>query len=111
VSIEELVTIQSDDLSDSLHKNISRVQSRCLQSRPEGDSMASPVPINGSASNIRGSSYMAVSPEGTKIEIPKELFTVLCDFLQIRKDAGSMVVHFRNGGVAGLEALIKKRYK
>jgi hypothetical protein len=72
--------------------------------------MASPIPIGGSVPNIRGS-YMAVSPEGAKIEIPKELFTVLCDFLQLRKDAGSMVVHFRNGGVAGLEALIKKRYK
>lgn len=54
---------------------------------------------------------MAISPEGLRVEIPKELFLVLCDFLQIRKDAGSMVVHFRNGGVAGLEALIKKRYK
>jgi hypothetical protein len=72
--------------------------------------MASPIPIGGSVPNIRGS-YMAVSPEGAKVEIPKELFTVLCDFLQLRKDAGSMVVHFRNGGVAGLEALIKKRYK
>lgn len=72
--------------------------------------MAPPIPIGGSVSNVRGS-YVAVSPEGAKVEIPKELFTVLCDFLQIRKDAGSMVVHFRNGGVAGLEALIKKRYK
>lgn len=72
--------------------------------------MASPIPIGGSVPNLRGS-YMAVSPEGAKVEIPKELFTVLCDFLQLRKDAGSMVVHFRNGGVAGLEALIKKRYK
>jgi hypothetical protein len=69
--------------------------------------MASPIPIGGS---VRGT-YMAVSPEGAKVEIPKELFTVLCDFLQLRKDAGSMVVHFRNGGVAGLEALIKQRYK
>jgi hypothetical protein len=74
--------------------------------------MASPIPIStsASASSIRGS-YMAVSPDGAKVEIPKELFTILCDFLQIRKEAGSMVVHFRNGGVAGLEALIKKRYK
>lgn len=73
--------------------------------------MASLVPINGSSpTQIRGS-YMAISPEGLRVEIPKELFLVLCDFLQIRKDAGSMVVHFRNGGVAGLEALIKKRYK
>lgn len=79
--------------------------------RREGDSMASLVPINGSSpTQIRGA-YMAVSPEGLRVEIPKELFVVLCDFLQIRKDAGSMVVHFRNGGVAGLEALIKKRYK
>lgn len=73
--------------------------------------MASLVSISGSSSTQARGSYMAVSPEGLRVEIPKELFSVLCDFLQVRKDAGSMVVHFRNGGVAGLEALIKKRYK
>jgi hypothetical protein len=78
---------------------------------PEGDFMASLVPIMGSNSANARSSYFALSPEGLRIEIPKELFLVLCDFLEIRKDAGSMIVHFRNGGVAGLEALIKKKYK
>jgi len=72
--------------------------------------MASLIPISNSTANARDS-YMVISPEGAGIAIPKELFVVLWDFLQIRKDAGSMVVHFRNGGVAGLEALIKKRYK
>jgi hypothetical protein len=72
--------------------------------------MPPPIPIGGSVANIRGP-YMAVSPEGAKVDIPKELFTVLFDFIELRKDAGSMVVHFRNGGVAGLEVLIKKRYK
>lgn len=72
--------------------------------------MPSLVPINGSGSGVRGT-YVAISPEGTKLEIPKELFTVLCDFMEFRKDAGSIVVHFRNGGIAGLEAVIKKRYK
>jgi len=72
--------------------------------------MASLIPISNSTANIKGS-YVAMSPEGAGVEIPKELFVVLCDFLHIRKDAGSMIVHFRNGGVAGLEALIKKRYK
>jgi hypothetical protein len=72
--------------------------------------MACLIPISNSTVHIKNS-YMAVSPEGDGVEIPKELFAVLCDFLQIRKDTGSIVVHFRNGGVAGLEALIKKRYK
>lgn len=73
--------------------------------------MATLVPISGpNSTNVRGS-YVVASPEGLKVEIPKELFLVLCDFLEVRKDAGSMTVHFRNGGVAGLETLVKKKYK
>ncbi|HLJ88925.1 MAG TPA: hypothetical protein VKZ53_19050 [Candidatus Angelobacter sp.] len=55
--------------------------------------------------------YVVISPEGNQIEIPKELFGALWDFLQGNKPSGSVTIQFRNGGVAGLEALIKKTYK
>jgi hypothetical protein len=55
--------------------------------------------------------YMVVGPEGDQIEIPKELFKALWDFSQGSKATGSVVIHFRNGGVAGLEAVIKRTYK
>jgi hypothetical protein len=52
-----------------------------------------------------------VSPEGIQIEIPQELFGALCDFLQGNRPTGSVVIQFRNGGIAGLEAQVKKIYK
>ena len=55
--------------------------------------------------------YLVVAPDGNNIEIPKELFGVLWDFLQGNKSTGSVVIQFRNGGIAGLEALVKKTYK
>lgn len=55
--------------------------------------------------------YLVVGPEGDQIEIPKELFRALWDFSQGSKATGSVVIHFRNGGVAGLEAVIKRTYK
>jgi hypothetical protein len=55
--------------------------------------------------------YVLVAPEGEQIEIPKELFKALWDFSQGSKATGSVVIHFRNGGVAGLEAVIKRTYK
>jgi hypothetical protein len=55
--------------------------------------------------------YLVVAPDGKQIEIPKELFGLLWDFLEGNKPAGSVVIQFRNGGIAGLEAIIKKTYK
>jgi hypothetical protein len=55
--------------------------------------------------------HMVVSPDGSQIHIPKELFGALADFLQGSKPTGALVIQFRNGGVAGLEAVIKKTYK
>ena len=66
-----------------------------------------PAPI----SIVGDESYFAVSPEGLEIEIPKELFSVLRDFTEGHKQNGTAVVQFRNGGVAGLETMIKKTYK
>jgi len=55
--------------------------------------------------------YLVVSPQGTQIEIPKELFAALCEFVHGNKPTGSVVIQFRNGGVAGLEAQVKTVYK
>jgi hypothetical protein len=55
--------------------------------------------------------YLVVAPDGDHIEIPKELFVALSDFLQGREPSGSVVIHFRNGDIAGLEGLVKKKYK
>jgi len=54
---------------------------------------------------------MVVSPDGSQISIPREMFEALADFLQGSKPTGALVIQFRNGGVAGLEALIKRIYK
>jgi hypothetical protein len=55
--------------------------------------------------------YRVVAPDGSQVEISSELFTALWDFLQGNKSTGSVVIHFRNGGIAGLEAIVKKIYK
>lgn len=55
--------------------------------------------------------YRVVAPDGSQVEISAELFGALWDFLQGNKSTGSVVIHFRNGGIAGLEAIIKKIYK
>jgi hypothetical protein len=60
---------------------------------------------------LNGKGYLAVSPDGREIAIPKELFVALNDFMSTLRDTGSMVVHFRSGGIAGLETLVKKKYK
>ncbi len=55
--------------------------------------------------------YLVVAPDGNRVEISGELFIALWDFLEGNKPTGSVVIHFRNGGIAGLEATIKKIYK
>lgn len=47
--------------------------------------------------------YLVVAPDGDHIEIPKELFVALSDFLRGGGPSGSVVIHFRNGGIAGLD--------
>lgn len=55
--------------------------------------------------------YLVVAPDGNQVEISHELFGALWDFLRGNQPTGSVVIHFRNGGIAGLEAIIKKTYK
>lgn len=68
--------------------------------------MASLVPFQQSRQQ-----YLVVAPDGHEVEIPKELFGLLWDFLHGSKSAGSVVIQFRNGGIAGLEAITKKTYR
>ena len=55
--------------------------------------------------------FLVLAPDGNQIEISSELFNALWEFLEGDKQTGSVVIHFRNGGIAGLEAIIKKIYK
>jgi hypothetical protein len=69
------------------------------------------VLLRDSGEHYNNRQYKVVSPEGYQVEIPRELFGALSDFLHGHQSSGSVVIQFRNGGVAGLEALVKKTYK
>jgi len=55
--------------------------------------------------------YLATSPNGTTLHIPKELFVALSDFMQTRKCPGSITIQFRNGEIVCVEAVAKKTYR
>lgn len=55
--------------------------------------------------------YLATSPSGTTVHIPKELFVALSDFMQTRKCPGSITIQFRKGEIVCVEAVAKKTYR
>jgi hypothetical protein len=55
--------------------------------------------------------YLATSPVGTKVNIPKELFIALSDFIATRKYPGSISIQFRRGEILCVEAVAKKTYR
>ena len=55
--------------------------------------------------------YVATSPTGTSLPIPKELFVALSDFMKTRKCPGSITVQFRRGEIVCVEAVAKKTYR
>lgn len=57
------------------------------------------------------SQYLALSPTGTKLNIPKELFVALDDFIKTRKCPGSITIQFRRGDIVCVEAVAKKTYR
>ena len=83
----------------------------------QGDAVPPPVPsLNlARASHTPGAGsegkYVAVSPHGAEIEIPKELFVALQDFMKTRKSPGSITIHFREGEITCVEAVAKKTYR
>jgi hypothetical protein len=59
----------------------------------------------------REEQYVATSPSGTKLQIPKELFVALSDFMKTRKCPGSITIQFRKGEIICVEAVAKKTYR
>ena len=55
--------------------------------------------------------YFARSPTGTHVEIPKELFIALSDFLATRRYPGAINIQFHGGTIICVEAVAKKRYR
>ena len=55
--------------------------------------------------------YLATSPSGTSLHIPKELFVALSDFMQTRKCPGSITIQFHKGEIVCVEAVAKKTYR
>jgi len=55
--------------------------------------------------------YLALSPKGIHIPIPKELFVALSDFISTRKYPGSITIQFRGGEIICVESVAKKTYR
>jgi hypothetical protein len=55
--------------------------------------------------------FVAVSPKGIHIPIPKELFVALSDFISTRKYPGSITIQFRGGEIICVESVAKKTYR
>ncbi|HWZ45469.1 MAG TPA: hypothetical protein VNW97_18485 [Candidatus Saccharimonadales bacterium] len=55
--------------------------------------------------------YVAISPTGNRIPVPKELFVALSDFMKTRKCAGSITIQFRTGEIVCIESVAKKTYR
>jgi hypothetical protein len=55
--------------------------------------------------------YLALSPKGIHIPIPKELFVALSDFIATRKYPGSITIQFRSGEITCVESMAKKTYR
>jgi len=55
--------------------------------------------------------YVAVSPGGNRLPVPRELFVALSDFMKTRKCAGSIMIQFRTGEIVCVESVAKKTYR
>jgi hypothetical protein len=55
--------------------------------------------------------YFARSPRGTHVEIPRELFIALSDFLATRRYPGAINIQFHSGMIVCIEAVAKKTYR
>ena len=74
-----------------------------IQAKDSGDENRSWTPPEGP--------YVATSPSGKQLVIPKELFVALADFMKTRKCPGSITIQFRAGEIICVEALAKKTYR
>jgi len=55
--------------------------------------------------------HFALSPSGTRLNIPQELFVALSDFIKTRKYPGSITIQFRGGEIVCVEAMTQKTYR
>jgi len=67
--------------------------------------------LSGSPRPEPAEQYMATSPKGVGIPIPKELFVALSDFIKTRKCPGSITIQFRSGEILCVESVAKKTYR
>jgi hypothetical protein len=67
--------------------------------------------ISKTAEPTEESQHFASSPSGTRLNIPKELFVALSDFIKTRKCPGSITIQFRRGEIICVEAVAKKTYR
>jgi len=61
-----------------------------------------PPPVN--------SGYMIVSPDGKRVPIPQGLFDAFHKF-RMERSTGSLQVHFKSGGIAGVDGMQKLIFK
>jgi hypothetical protein len=72
------------------------------------------LPVNKLASSSHSDpsrQYVAISPTGVSVTIPKELFVALSDFIKTRKCPGSITIQFRSGEILCVESVAKKTYR
>ena len=52
---------------------------------------------------------VVLAPSGKFVSIPYDLFNAIVDFCE-SKHTGSVQIQFRDGGIAGVEAMYKRTY-
>jgi hypothetical protein len=79
---------------------------------PRNDCASLPITkLAGSSRSDPSRQYVAVSPKGISVTIPKELFVALSDFIKTRKCPGSITIQFRSGEILCVESVAKKTYR
>lgn len=54
--------------------------------------------------------WVVMNPDGKFIRVTKEFYESLQDFMELKR-SGSVVISFRNGGIAGIRGEFEKVYK
>lgn len=68
------------------------------------------IPVKELAPTPAVPGYVLVGPTGVRVPIPKEVFDAIDKFRR-EKSTGSIQLHFKSGGVAGVEAVQKHTFK
>lgn len=55
--------------------------------------------------------YFVDGPKGRRVTVPKQVFEALSDFMKIRKNPGSMTIHYEAGEVTQVETWTRKNVK